>query len=443
MFYCLWLTFVLFLFIMKSEKQFDLFAYPNGLRLITVPMENTKSVMVLILVATGSRYETPKNNGISHFLEHLMFKGTAKRPGTLDISYELDSIGADYNAFTSKEYTGYYVKCASDKINTALDVISDIFQNSKFDAQEMDKERGTIKEEINMYFDTPARHVTELFDELIYGDHPLGWNVAGKKEIIDAMRRDDIVEYFNAHYFAKSTLVCIAGNITPELAEEKVASYFNNIREAEVIKPVPALEGQNEPRLKIFNKKTDQTHINLGFLAYSRFHPKLEALEAMSFILGSGMSSRLFVEVRQKLGLAYRIGSGTISYNETGDLSTFAGLNNDNLLDALKIILREHKKLVQEPVSEKELKRTKDYAKGRLAIGLETSDAYASFYGEQELLENRMLTPEERLEKVMAVTREDIQEVAKDILKPEKLNLAIVGPFKEDNHEIKDILNSW
>ena len=427
----------------KPKKQFKLFTYPNGLRLVTVPMENTKSVMVLILVATGSRYETQKNSGISHFLEHLMFKGTDKRPGTLDISYELDSIGADYNAFTSKEYTGYYVKCASDKINTALDVISDIFQNSKFDAQEMDKERGPIKEEINMYFDTPARHVTELFDELIYGNHPLGWNVAGKKKTIDAMRRDDIVEYFNTHYFAKSTLVCIAGNITPEMAEEKVANYLNNIREAEVIKPIPALEGQSEPRLKIFNKKTDQTHINFGFRAYSRFHPKLEALEAMSFILGSGMSSRLFVEVRQKLGLAYRVGSGATSYNETGDLSTFAGLNNDNLLDALKVILREHKKLVQEPVSEQELQRTKDYAKGRLAIGLETSDAYASFYGEQELLENRMLTPEERLEKVMAVTREDIQEVAKDILKPGKLNLAIVGPFKEDNHEIKDILNSW
>lgn len=427
----------------ESKKQFELFTYPNGLRLVTVPMKDTKSVMVLILVATGSRYETQKNSGISHFLEHLMFKGTAKRPGTLDISYELDSIGADYNAFTSKEYTGYYVKCASDKINTALDVISDIFQNSKFDAEEMDKERGPIKEEINMYFDTPARHVTELFDELIYGDHPLGWNVAGKKEIIDALRRDDIVDYFNAHYFAKSTLVCIAGNITPETAKKKVANYLNNIREAEIIKPVPALEGQNEPRLKIFNKKTDQTHINLGFRAYSRFHPKLEALEAMSFILGSGMSSRLFVEVRQKRGLAYRVGSGTTSYNETGDLSTFAGLNIDNLSEALKVILREHKKLVQEPVSEEELKRTKDYAKGRLAIGLETSDAYASFYGEQELLENRMLTPEERLEKVMAVTREDIQKVAKDILKPEKLNLAIVGPFKEDNPEIKDILNSW
>ncbi len=427
----------------KSKKQFKLFTYPNGLRLVTAPMENTKSVMVLILVATGSRYETQENSGISHFLEHLMFKGTAKRPGTLDISYELDSIGADYNAFTTKEYTGYYVKCASDKINTALDVISDIFQNSKFDAQEMDKERGPIKEEINMYFDIPARHVMELFDQLIYGDHPLGWNVAGKKEIIDALRREDIVEYFNTHYFAKSTLVCIAGNITPDTAEEKVANYLNNIREAEIIKPIPALEDQNEPRLKIFNKKTDQTHINLGFRAYSRLHPKLEALEAMSFILGSGMSSRLFVEVRQKLGLAYRVGSGATSYNETGDFSTFAGLNNDNLLDALKVILREHKKLVQEPVSEQELQRTKDYAKGRLAIGLETSDAYASFYGEQELLENRMLTPEERLEKVMAVTREDIQEVAEDILKPEKLNLAVIGPFKEDNHEIKDILNLW
>ncbi len=428
---------------MKHEKQFDLFTYPNGLRLVTVPMENTRSVMVLVLVTTGSRYETPKNNGISHFLEHLMFKGTAKRPGTLDISHELDSIGAEYNAFTSKECTGYHAKCASDKVDIALDVISDIFQNSKFDEKEMDKEKGPIKEEINMYFDNPSSYVALLFDELLYGDQPLGWNVAGKKEIIDAIKRDDIVKYFSTHYFAKSTVVCIAGDIGTETAKEKVKKYFNNIRESGIIKPVSAIDDQTEPRLKIFNKKTDQTNINLGFRAYGVLDPKLEALGALSFILGGGMSSRLFVEVREKRGLAYRIGTGAGSYDETGDFGTYAGLNNRNLIPALKIILQEHKRLTEELVSEKELTRIKDYAKGRFAIGLETSDAYAYFYGQQELLENRILTPEEKLEKMMAVTREDIHDVAMEIIKPEKLNLAIVGPFKEDNREIKDILNSW
>lgn len=428
---------------MRSKNHFELFTYPNGLRLITAPMENTKSVMVLVLVATGSRYEAPENNGISHFLEHLMFKGTAKRPGTLDISNELDSIGAEYNAFTSKEYTGYYVKCAADKMDTALDVISDIFQNSKFDEKEMNKERGPIKEEINMYFDNPSSHVSLLFDELIYGDQPLGWNVAGKKEIIDAIRRENVVKYFSTRYFAKSTVICVAGNIDQEATKEKVAKYFNNIREADIIKPVPAIESQTGPRFKIFNKQTDQTHINLGFRAYGCLHPKLEALGALSFILGGGMSSRLFVEIREKRGLAYLIGAGTASYDETGDFVIHAGLNNENLIPALKIVLEEAKKITSELVSEKELNRTKDYAKGRLAIGLETSDAWASFYGHQELLENRILTPEEKLAKITAVTREDILETAKDILKPGKLNLAIVGPFKESDPEIKDILNSW
>jgi predicted Zn-dependent peptidase len=428
---------------MKDENHFELFTYPNGLRLIMAPMENTKSVMVLVLVATGSRYEIEKNSGISHFLEHLMFKGTEKRPGTLDISHELDSIGAEYNAFTSKEYTGYYVKCASEKADTALDVISDIFQNSKFEEKEMDKERGPIKEEINMYFDNPASHVSELFDGLIYGDHPLGWNVAGKKEIIDAIQRENVVKYFSTHYFAKSTVVCVAGNIDREAAKEKVARYFNNIREADIIKPIPAVDEQTGPRLKIFNKQTDQTHINLGFRAYGCLHPKLEALDALSFILGGGMSSRLFSEIRVKRGLAYRVGAGTASYNETGDFTIFAGLNNENLIPAVKIILEETQKMTNELVSEGELNRTKDYAKGRLAIGLETSDAWASFYGQQELLENRILTPEEKFAKIMAVTREDILETAKDVLRPGKLNLAIVGPFEEDNPEIKDILNSW
>jgi len=427
----------------KSKKSFELFTFPDGLRLITVPMGNTRSVTVLVLVATGSRYENIKNSGVSHFLEHLMFKGTTRRPGSLDISHELDSIGADYNAFTSKEYTGYYVKCADDKIDTAFDVISDIFQNSKFDEKEMDKERGPIKEEINMYFDDPLSRVGLLFDELIYGDQPLGWNIAGKKETVDVIRREDVVNYFSSHYFAKSTVICVAGNINLEAAKKRVAKYFNNAREAEIVKPIPAISDQTAPRLKIFNKHTDQTHVNLGFRAYGCLHPRLDTLEALSFILGGGMSSRLFVEIREKRGLAYRIGTSTTSYNETGDFTVHAGLNNKNLVSALEITLKEIKRIASELVSEEELRRTKDYAKGRLAIALETSDAWASFYGQQELLENRTLTPEEKLAKIMAVTREDIIETARDILRPEKLNLAIVGPLKEDDSGIKNILNSW
>ncbi len=428
----------------ESHNHYDFHTYPNGLRLVTVPMEHTKSVTVLVMVATGSRYETKDINGISHFLEHMMFKGTTKRPDKLDIVYELDSIGAEYNAFTSKEYTGYYVKCAADKVDVALDVISDIFQNSKFDQKEMDLERGPIKEEINKYMDQPARHVAEMFDTLMYGDQPLGWNVAGDKETIDKMRHQDLLDYFNTHYFAKNTIVAIAGNISSAEMKEKVNKYFDNIRESELFKPLAVKEDQKTPQLKIENKKTDQTHINLGFRAYSRFHPKQEALEVLSIILGAfSLSSRLFIEVREKLGLAYTIVTNTTAYNETGDFVTYAGLNNPRFLEGLKVILDEHKKLTKELVSEKELNRIKDKIRGSFVIGLEQSDDMASFYGEQELLENKMETPEQRLAKITAVTREDILEVARDVFKPEKLNLAIIGPLEEDNAEIKDILNSW
>lgn len=408
-----------------------------------MPMESTKTVTVLVLVATGSRYETKDINGISHFLEHMMFKGTTKRPGSLDISHELDSIGAEYNAFTGKELTGYYVKCAVDKIDTALDVIADIFQNSTFDEKQMQIERGPIKEEINMFFDHPPRHVADLFDGLLFGDQPLGWDISGKKETIGKLTRADLVNYFSTHYFGQNTVVAIAGNVKPETMRGKVAEYFDNIREAKPIEPAAVIESQKEPALKIEYKKTDQAHINLGLRAYSRFHPKFETLEVIAMILGGGMSSRLFLEVREKLGLAYRIRTGVIGYKETGDVTTYAGLNNENLIKALEIILREHKKLTQELVPERELNRVKDQVRGSFVLDLETSDSQASFYGEQELLERKIETPEQRLAKITAVTSENILEVARDVIKPEKLNLALIGPFEENDKKIKDILNSW
>lgn len=426
-----------------TRHPFHYHTYPSGLRLITVPMASTETVTVLVLVGTGSRYEAKDINGISHFLEHLMFKGTEKRPGALDISEELDAIGAEYNAFTSKEYTGYYVKCAVAKLATALDVISDIFQNSKFDAAEIDKERGPVKEEINMWFDNPGRYVGTLFEELLYGDQPLGWDIAGTKEIIDRLQRDDFVRYFTTHYFAKNTVVAVAGAVDPEAIQAQIPSYFSTVREHALIEPVPVVEAQAEPALKLFPKATEQTHINIGFRGYSRFHPRYDVLEVMAILLGGGMSSRLFVEIREKRGLAYRISTGASSYAETGDFVTSAGLNNQSIIPALEIILAEHHKLVDEPVSAKELLKTKDYIKGKFAIGLELSDAQASFYAEQELLERRILTPEERLAKIDAVTAEEIQEVAREIFTPARLNLALIGPHGGRDDAVREVLGAF
>lgn len=423
--------------------KYERFVYPNGLRLLAVPMQSTETVTVLVLVGTGSRYETREINGISHFLEHLMFKGTTKRPGALDISTELDAIGAEYNAFTSKEYTGYYVKCASSKIDTALDVISDIFLNSKFDAEEIERERGPVKEEINMYFDTPPRYVATLYELLMYGDQPLGWDIAGPKENIDKLQRDQFVEYFNTHYVAQNTVIAIAGDIDSHSIQEKVQTYFGGVREHREIEPLPAPMDQKTPGLTVFYKATEQTHIELGFRAWSRFDPRFDTLEVMSTILGGGMSSRMFVEVRERRGLAYRVSTGVDAYHETGDLTTGAGLTNTKLMEALTVILDQYSNLVHNPVPQKELTKAKDYIKGKFLIGLEPSDAQAGFFGEQELLEKKILSAEERMAKIDAVTSEDIQRVATELFRSDRLNMALVGPFKDEHNEIRDILNSF
>ncbi|MDP3954106.1 MAG: pitrilysin family protein [bacterium] len=427
----------------NPEKPMKLFTYPNGLRLITTPLDSTKTVTVLVLVGTGSRYETKEINGISHFLEHMMFKGTTKRPGALDISQELDSIGADYNAFTSKEYTGYYIKASSDKLDLALDLISDIFQNSRFDAIEIEKEKGVIIEEINMYLDQPSRHVHDLFDELLYGNQPMGWNIAGEKEIIKKLTRDNIADYFNTHYFAENTVVSVGGSINPEEVKERVAKYFNGIRQHTKLNSKSTDDSQSKPGLKIFNKKTDQTHFKLGVRAYDMFSHKLEALDLISVILGGNMSSRLFVEVREKRGLAYRIRTSADAFLDVGSLDTYAGIDNARFTEALKIILTEYKKLAEEQVPEKELQKAKDYIRGTTLIGLESSDDVAMFYGDQELLKNKMETPEEKLAKIDTVTAEDIQKVSREIFTPNKLNLAIIGEVDNKEEELREILNSW
>lgn len=426
-----------------SHDKFDFYTYPNGLRLITVPMDSTQSVTVLVLVATGSRYETKDINGISHFLEHMIFKGTAKRPGTLDIARELDSIGADYNAFTSKEYTGYYVKCAAEKLDIAMDVIFDIFQNSKFDEVEIEKEKGVIIEEINMYLDTPQRYINDIFEELIYDGQPLGYTTQGEKEVIRKLRRLDFAKYFQTHYFDKNTVVAVAGKIGLEEVKEKIGKYFSDIRDNQPVIPEKTTEDQTKPAVRVLYKKTDQTHFNLGFRSYNYFDHKSEVVGIMSAILGGSMSSRLFIEVREKRGLAYYIGSFNNPYADAGYLGIRAGVNNKRLYEALKVSLDECRKLVDELVTQEELKKIKDYIHGKTAIGLESSDDMASFYADQQLLKKELLTPEEKLAIIDKVSVEDVQSAAKEIFQSSRLNLALIGPFQENDQEIQKILQSF
>jgi len=423
----------------QSQPKHQLTTFDSGLRLVTIPMEGTKTATVLVLVGTGSKYESKEINGISHFLEHMMFKGTTKRPGKLDIARELDSIGASYNAFTAKEWTGYYAKASAAKLDVIMDVVFDIFLNSKLSEEAINTERGVIIQEINMYRDTPSEYVGELFDELLYGDQPAGWSIAGQKETILKLKQNDFVEYFNTHYVSGNTIVAVAGNIDPEEVKEKTRTYFSDIRRGTPF-PLPSVkEQQVQPNLLIHQKKTDQSHMVLGCRAYNLHDDRHYALSVLATILGGGMSSRLFSEVRDKRGLAYHIEAGVQPYTNNGYFEVVAGISNDHVHEALKVIMEELSKVKSEGVTPLELRQAIDQTVGRLALAMEHSNFVAKAYADSVLYHGKVLTPEEELDKIKKVTLADIMQVAGEIFDSSKLNLALIGPF-EDKKPFEEIL---
>lgn len=402
----------------------------NGLRIITIPQKSTRAVTVLVLVGTGSKYETKEINGISHFLEHLFFKGTKKRPTPLAIFETLDMVGGIYTAFTGEEYTGYFAKVAASHFDLALDWVSDIFLNSTLSEKDIKKEKGVIVEEINMLSDNPMSYIQILWPKLLYGDQPAGWPVAGSKENIARMKRQDLLHYRKKQYVAENTIICIAGDINPTQAFKKVKKYFSEISSTKFLKKPKVVEKQTDPICLLYPKKTDQAHLALGVRTYNIFHPQRYTLELLEIILGGMMSSRLFVEIREKLGIAYYIKTSCETDPDTGYLVTQAGVDNKNVKKAISTILKEYKKISQKKVPKNELKKAKDYIKGKTALLLESSDAKASFYAGQELLEKKILTLKEIFKKIDKISQSDILKVAKDIFQPQKLNLAIIGPFK-------------
>lgn len=420
----------------KLTHQFH--TLDSGLRLVTVPMPNTRAATVFVLAGTGSKYETKEINGISHFLEHMMFKGTAKRPGTLDIAKELESIGAEYNAFTHKEFTGYYAKASAEKIDVILDVVFDIFLNSKLDEKEIAIEKGVIVEELNMYKDNPARYVGTLFEKLLYGDQPAGWDIGGEAETVVKLERKNFVDYFNTHYIAKNTVVVVAGNIDPEDVKAKTERYFSNIRNGELVAKLPVTESQTNPQILVHWKETDQAHFILGLRTFNMFDERKYPLSLMANIFGGGMASRLFSEVRERRGLAYYISADMTGYTDSGYLEISAGVNKNKADEALEIVLDELRKLKDGGITADELQRSKDQVKGALALFLEHSDNIASSYANSVLFENKVLTPEEKLDKINKVTVDEVNLIAKDIIN-NNLNFALIGPFKEDE-QFKKIL---
>jgi len=419
--------------------MFKKIVFKNGLRLITVPGKNAQSVTILVLVKTGSKYEKKEINGISHFLEHLYFKGTKKRPTPISVAETLDRVGGIFNAFTGEDYTGYWAKVASSNFDLALDWVSDIFFNSLLPKEEIEKERGVILEEINTYLDIPALHIQDLWTELLYGNQPAGWPITGRKENILKMSRQELINYRERQYVAENTLISVAGNISLEQALKGIKKYFQKIKIKKPFGKEKVIENQTKPSMLLKFKKTDQTHLCLGVRGYNSFHPKKYIQELLASILGGMMSSRLFVEIRGKLGLAYSISTSTEDDPDTGYLVTRAGVDNKRADIAISAILKEYKNISQKKVSKEELKKAKDHYKGTTALYLEQSESKASFFARQELLENKILTPEEVFNKIDKITAEDILAVAKDVFKPEKLNLAIIGPFK-DKEKFKRLL---
>lgn len=414
----------------------------NGLRVIIAPMEGTKTASVLVMVGTGGKYETRETSGISHFLEHLFFKGTKKRPTTSKIAESLEILGADYDAFTSKEYTGFFAKTASFNFDKSVEIISDILVNSLFSREEIERERGVILEEIKMIKDDPPRYIGDLFEILLYGDTPAGWDFGGTPETVKNITREQILKYFASQYVAKNIVICVAGAVNESDVLKEVKKYFANFNGRDFKRKEPVKEKQEKPEILLYNKKTDQTHISLGVRAYNMNHPDKHALSLLALILGGGMSSRLFTAVRANLGLAYYIYSSSDLYTDSGYFTTQAGIDAKNSEKVIKIILAEYKKIADEKIGEPELKKVKNYLKGRMIMGLESSSAMASFYANQEILKGQIATLEERLAGIDAVKTGDIRRVAKDIFKNEKLNLALIGPCKNKEAEkFKKILN--
>lgn len=404
---------------------------PNGLTVITAPLKETQTVTVLLLVKAGSRYEQKEVAGVSHFIEHLMFKGTKKRPSALILSKELDSVGADYNAFTAKDHTGYYIKVNADKLELALDLLSDMVFNSLFDNEELNREKAVIIEEINMYQDNPIMHVEDLVEELIFKGNKLGWLIIGSKKTVKGINRQKIMAAKDKFYQPGNMVLSLAGKLkTKDL--KLIEKYFSGqINKKRKIGFTDFKTKQSAQQTKAVYKKTDQLQMALGWPAFGYGHQDIYAAHLLAIILGGNMSSRLFIEIRERRGLAYYIRAMNNVYQDTGCLVIQAGLDKKRWLEAVEIILEEIKLIKKQGVKPEELKRAKEFFKGKLAIELEDSAQLAGWYGRQNLLVEQILKPEEKIKKLFKVKQTDIQRAAKKIFVKNKLNLVTIGPLRD------------
>jgi predicted Zn-dependent peptidase len=403
----------------------------NGVRVVTAPVPTAKSVSCFVMLAAGSRYETRETSGIAHFAEHMFFKGTERRPQSRDITTEIDGIGGEFNAFTGKEYTGYYVRCAGEQRDTALDVLVDMLRNSKFEPEEIEREKGVIVEEMNMYFDTPRDFIGGVYDQLLYGDQPLGWDIIGSKETVRSATRDTFLDYLGRWYKPERMVVGIGGAIGAGLTDQ-LEELLGDLEPEQTPRPAPLEQlGNGGPRVHVHTKASDQAHLCLGVRGYPLQHPDRYPLQLLTTVLGGGMSSRLFLEVRERRGLAYYVFGHNSAYTDAGSLYAQAGVDINRIEDAVTTIVDQLKQIADEPVPADELEKARNSAKGRFVLQLESPHGLIMFGLRRTVLEGRPVEPQEVLDGLDAVTAADVQRVAQDLIGGGAFNLALVGPFED------------
>ena len=400
----------------------------RGLRVVTTPVPTAQSVSVNVFVGVGSRAEDQRTNGLSHYLEHMMFKGTEQRPTAIDIAEAIEGAGGILNAYTTQELTCYWNQVPFDKLTLAMDVLADMIQRSLIDEGEVDRERTVVQQEIRRAYDQPGAWASHLLSQACFGDQPLGWPVAGTVETVQGLSRDDFLHHIRTWYVPENTVLSVAGNTQHRAVVAAARKLFAELPG----QPAPAVEPDHDsiPPRNVVVEARDITQSNLGIAlrAISRTDPDRYAAVILNTTLGRGMSSRLFKEVRERRGLAYSIGSSLTRYNDTGVLSISAGVSSEQVAETTKVIKAELMKLVEEPVSDEELTKVRDYTIGSFRLGMETPMALAQRAGEQLLMIGEIEPIEEAVAKLAAVTAEDVQRVARRLFRNDNLSMSLVGP---------------
>ena len=409
----------------------------NGLRVVTTPVPTAQSVSVNVFVGVGSRAEEPRTNGLSHYIEHMLFKGTERRKTAIEIAEAIEGAGGVLNAYTSQELTCYWNQVPFDKLSLAMDVLADMLQHSVIDQVEVDRERTVVQQEIRRAYDQPGAWASRLLSQASFGDQQLGWPVAGTVETVQEMNRDDFMNHIATWYVPQNTVLSVAGNTTHLAVVEEAEKLFGKQTGGETPPLDPAKDGRPERNIIVEARDITQCNLGMSLRAVSRTDPDRYPLTILNAVLGRGMSSRLFKEVRERRGLAYSIGSGVTRYNDTGVMSISAGVTAEHVSETTQVIKAELMKLVEELVGEEELTKARDYITGSFRLSLESPMALAQRTGELLLLLGEIEPIDEIVDRLQNVTSEDVQRVAQRLFRDDNLSMSLVGPGADEGELAK------